>query len=598
MELVKKEGPFIENKQSTGKMMKYLLIALIPIILFSFYKNGVIPYQKGYLTNYGLFYPLLAVLIPTMTSFLVEFFYQIVFLKRRRKGQIIYDLKHNYSFFPGLFLGLVLPYNTPIEMLIIGAFIATLVGKLLFGGFGSNVFNPALIGILIITTLYGSNINNLGGYKNPYELDTISSSTPLSTLAVEGQYANYETLVEPYGGFGDLFIGLNPGAPGETSIFLCIVAFIFLALTKTIKWKITVFYVFTVYILATFMGMLNGVGLWYGLFHLLSGGLLFGAVFMATDPVTSPTTSTGQIIYGISLGILTILFRFISSYPEGVMLSILTMNMLVFIYDKVAIKARITKKPIIILGVIMLAFTSLLFFYKKEEKNISITSKNVNGTNVEYLATTIGNDGEIEVKVTINDGIVKTIEILSIKDTYYNLVKNADYINALLNGQKNISEVDTISGATITSKALKELVAYLIEDYNSSNLGVKVGDKEIDQKPVEEKKVSVILSKSIENGKTIYIVNTPSLQAHTQLKITFNYDNIIESIEFINKDNLTIYNEIDLEYLKIIEKNNYLNNIILNQNNIDNIDTISGATISSKNIKKAIKEILEIGNKD
>lgn len=596
MEIIKKDGPFIEHKQTTNKIMRNLAIALIPIILFSFYKNGYIPYKEGYLTVLGLFFPLLMVLIPATTSFLVEFFYQIIFMKRRKKRQIIYDLKHNYSFLPGLFLGLVLPYNTPITMLIIGAIVATLVGKLLFGGFGSNIFNPALIGILIITTLYGSNINNLGGYKNPYELDTISSATPLSALAVEGQYANYETLTEPYGGFGNMFIGLNPGSPAETSILLIMAAFIFLALTKTIKWRISVFYVGTTYILATLMGVFNGVGLWYGIYHLLSGGLLFGAVFMATDPVTSPTTRTGQILYGISLGVLTTLFRFISSYPEGVMMSILTMNMLVFIYDKVSIKIKTSKKPLIILCTLILAFASLLIFYEKNEKETNIITRNVNGTKIEYIATTSGNDGEIKVSVIINDGVVENIEILEINDTYYSLVKNANFTNKLINGQNKISEVDTVSGATVTSKALKELISFLINDYNNSGLGVKVGDKEVNEKPIEDKKIATIISEVSENGKTIYTFNTPSLQASTQIKMIINTSGTIEAISFINKDNETIYNSTDLEYLKMIESNNYLNKIIQNQSNIDGVDTISGATISSKNIKKAIQEIINDWN--
>jgi Predicted NADH:ubiquinone oxidoreductase, subunit RnfD len=594
MELLKKDGPFIEHKQSTGKIMRNLLIALIPIILFSFYKNGYVPYEKGYLTSYGLFYPLIMVLIPAVTSFLIEFFYQIIFMKRRRGKEILYDIKHNYSFIPGLFLGLILPYNTSIEMLIVGAIAATLVGKLLFGGFGNNVFNPALVGMLVVTILYGSAISDLGGYKNPHELDTISAATPLSALAVEGQYSNYETLVTPYGGFDNMFIGLNPGAPGETSILLCTIAFIFLALTKTIKWRISATYIFTAYILATFMGLLNGVGLWYGLYHLLSGGLLFGAVFMATDPITSPTTKLGQVLYGLSLGVATILFRFISTYPDGVMLSILTLNMTVFIFDKVALKSKLNKKPLMILCVIILAFSSLLFFYKEKEKETNIISADVNGTKIEYIATTTGRDGEIKVKIIINDGVVEVIEILENKESYYNMIKNADYTTVLINGQNKISEVDTVSGATITSKALKELIESIIEDYNSRNLGVKVGDKEVG--PIEVKKISEVLSKTEENGNTIYIVNTPSLRGITQLKVIISSTGTILSIEYINKNDLTIYNEYDLEYLEIVEHADYLTTIIQNQANLDNVDTVSGATVSSGNIKNAIKETLENWN--
>lgn len=362
MELNRNSGPFIESPLSTGKMMRNLVIALTPIIIFAFIKNGFIPYQKGYVDLFGLFLPLICIFGAAFASFFSEFLYQILFMRRRKTDEILFDIKHNYALIPGLFIGLILPYNTPLYIIIIGAILATTGGKLLFGGFGNNIFNPALIGILLVTVMFGSIITSHGGAKNPYEVDTISSATPLTNMNVVGHYAGYENLIEPYGSFGNFFIGFIPGSPAETSAVLCVLAFVFLALTKTIKWKIPVFYVGTVFLLTSILGIVNGASAWYGIFHILSGGLLFGAIFMATDPVTSPTTNIGHIIYGIALGILTVVFRFISSYPEGVMLSILMMNMFVFIIDRIGYNFM-KNKTIIVFPIIVLAIIATLPFF-------------------------------------------------------------------------------------------------------------------------------------------------------------------------------------------------------------------------------------------
>ena len=477
MELNRSSGPFIESPLSTAKMMRNLIIALIPIIIFAFIKNGVVPYQKGYVDLFGLLFPLICVFSASFTSFFGEFIYQILFMKRRNPDEILFDIKHNYAFIPGLFIGLILPYNTPLYIFVIGALLAVIVGKLLFGGFGNNIFNPALIGVLFITIMFGSTITSNGGAKNPYEIDTIGSATPLTNMNIVGNYADYEDLIEPYGSFGDFFVGTIPGSPAETSSILCIFAFIFLAITKTIKWKIPVFYIGTVFILTSILGLTNGASAWYGLFHIVSGGLLFGAIFMATDPVTSPTTNVGHVIYGIALGILTVLFRFISPYPEGVMLSILMMNMFVFLIDRMG-HSFIKNKKIIILPIILLAIIATIpFFYKQNDKGVKIISKEVNGTLVEYIASSNGYDGLIEIKIIIDDGVVESIEILKIKDTYYSTIKKDQYLARLLNSQENIDKVDTVSGATVTSSAIKSIVAYVIDDYNNSNIGSRVGQK-------------------------------------------------------------------------------------------------------------------------
>ena len=472
MEKIK--GPYMRSKTKTSHMMMNLVISLIPIIIFSFYKNGVIPYIEGKSNLLGLFYPLIFILIPTISAGIFEGIYAKVFLKEKKLKKFLIN---SYSFIPGLFLGLILPINTPISVLIFGALVSSILGKMLFGGFGNNIFNPALIGRLFIISTYAIVISNNGGYLNNYELDAISGATPLSNVSTVTGIGTYDTLVKPYGTLLDFFIGTIPGAVGETSALLCIVAFIYLSLTKTIKWRIPLFYVSTVFLMTMLIGFTNGVGLWYPLFQVLSGGLLFGAVFMATDPVTSPTTPFGQVIYGLSLGILTVVFRYLTPYPEGVLTSILTMNMLVFIIEKIEIKVRSNENKMIlpimifitlILGIPFMISPKFKVEENKKDTNYNIISSEKEGNNVVYVVTQKGYVGNIKASITINNSKIVKLEILEQNESFYQKIIDADYINKLLNEQNNIKDVDTVSGATVTSTALKKMVINTLEDYGEN----------------------------------------------------------------------------------------------------------------------------------
>ena len=498
-------GPYIKTPDSVNKMMLRLLIALTPIILFAFYKHGIVPYYKGYLTEYGLIYPLIFILIPSITSYISELIINLImdcFKKEMKK--FLYYLKQLHPIFPGLFIGLVLPYRTPIYLLVAAALIATIVGKILFGGFGKNILNPALVGCIIIMYFFGASISNIGGYYNAYELDAISSATPLSNAKVHNYYSDYNTMIKPYGDITDFAVGTIPGSLGETSSLLIICAFIYLALTKTIKSHITISYICTVYILTLVLGLINGAETWFPLFHMLSGGLLFGAVFMATDPVTSPIETRGGIIYGILLGLLTTIIRFTSSYPEGVMISILILNIFVPLIDKLDFMYNNKKLLLLIPFIIIIIGCGYLFFPRNNIKEVNIISRDVNNKTITYIAEAQGNDDFIKAKIVIENGVVKSYEVLEVKDTYFNTVKNNNYIEKLINGQNNLDQVDAISGATITSNAMKKILAYTIKDYNKSKLGVKVGDKEIT--PIETKNYE-ILDKKVVNDTT-----TPDLK--------------------------------------------------------------------------------------
>lgn len=456
-------GPYVRSSNSTDKIMIHLFISLLPIIIFPFYKNGIYLYINGYANVYEMFKPLLFIIIGGLSSFLFETLYY-KFIKRNSWKD---SIKNKYAVFPGLFLSLVVPLNTPISILIIGSFIATVVGKLMYGGFGNNIFNPALIGCLFIMAIYSSNI---GTYLNNYEIDTVSSATPLTNQVLVDK-VSYENLIGPYGSLYNFFTGMIPGSVGETCSLLIIISFFYLAFAKVIKVRIPIIYVGTVFILTYFIGTMNGLGIWYPLFQILSGGLLFGAVFMATDPVTSPVTKIGQVLYGVTLGILTVLFRYLTSAPEGVMTSILTVNMLVFIFDKIGIKAK--GKDIkwiiylLIIGIIFIISLSLknVINTKNVDNNFELISVNEENGNKVYLVNEVGNGGKINIEIVLNDNKVISYKVLSHNETkaYYSKIEESNYIQKLVENSNKLNSVDTVSGATISSSALKKALQNVLE---------------------------------------------------------------------------------------------------------------------------------------
>lgn len=459
---MKNNGPYIHSNQTTNKMMIHLVISLIPIILFSFYKNGILPYLNHTTNLYGMFKPIIFILISTISTFLIETIYQIIFLKKRK--ELLTVVKNSYSYIPGLFLGLILPINTSYSILIIGCFIAIIIGKMVYGRFGNNVFNPALIGLLFVSTMYGTVISNHGGYLNSYENLTITSATPLTNQALIEGIGDYNTLVEPYGNLWNFFIGTIPGAIGETSSILCIIAFIYLTYHKVIKWKISLFYVVTVFLMTFIIGSFHEIGIWYPIFQILSGGLLFGAVFMATDPVTSPTTSKGQILGGIILGILTVVFRYMTSSPEGVMTSILTFNMLTFTIDKIGLKSNLNIVGAVIVTIIISFLISGSLNSEQCDSNFHLISKEVKNDETIYIVTEKGNGGNIKIEITMKNKKPIQYKVLEHNETaaYYQRIEKENYIEKLIKSN-DIQNIDTVSGATISSTALKKALLSVIE---------------------------------------------------------------------------------------------------------------------------------------
>jgi electron transport complex protein RnfD len=238
---------------------------------------------------------------------------------------------------------------------------------MLFGGFGHNIFNPALIGYLTIAVTLTGVINAAGGVFNASEVlvDSYAGATPL-TLLSRIKELDYDKLVAPYGTLWNFFLGTIPGALAETGALAILVSYGWLVYRKVIKWFTPLIYVGTVFVLSWFIGIASGEpGIWFPLYSILSGGLMFGAVFMATEPVTTPRNPLGKVVFALFLGVFTVLFRYISTLPEGVATSIVFLNIFTMPIDNwtAVIRARgIKKQTAIKASVFAVLFIALVLY--------------------------------------------------------------------------------------------------------------------------------------------------------------------------------------------------------------------------------------------
>ena len=243
----------------------------------------------------------------------------------------------------GLILALAFQSATPLYVVAAAAIIAELIGKLMWGGFGKNKLNPAAVGFILAGIIFGYYV------AMPAGPDAVSSATPLSIVARNGWYFTSEAAAsfrEYFGNLPNLLIGNFSGPKAETTRLASLISLGYLIYKKAVNWKIPAFYVGTVFIISSMVGWIHGFSWTYGLFHVLNGGLIFGAVFMATDPVTIPKSKPGQVVFAILLGMLTLVIRFRSQlYPEGVMIAILVLNMFAgYIQEKTATLAKAAAK--------------------------------------------------------------------------------------------------------------------------------------------------------------------------------------------------------------------------------------------------------------
>ncbi len=219
----------------------------------------------------------------------------------------------------GVLLAFNLPSNLPVWIIVIGALVAMGIGKLVFGGLGKNIFNPALVGRVFLLISFPAQMTTWPepGFFPMQYTDATTGATTLNMLQ------NHFGTIPDY---SSLLLGKMGGSMGEVGAIAILLGFLFLLWKKIIQWYIPVFTVLTVFMFTGVMHWINPVEYGSPLIHILSGGLLLGAVFMATDYVTSPMTQKGMIIYAIGIGIITSVIRLWGIYPEGVSFAILIMN--------------------------------------------------------------------------------------------------------------------------------------------------------------------------------------------------------------------------------------------------------------------------------
>ncbi|NLZ61924.1 MAG: RnfABCDGE type electron transport complex subunit D [Acholeplasmataceae bacterium] len=366
------KAPFLrisdQPNQGTGIIMRDFMIGLIPVILFSWYKNGIQVMIDGNIGFLEMLYPLIFIMLGGLLSTVMEgiVFYIIDPDSRSFKG-ILEKLSTSYAMIPGVLLAMILPLYTPIWVLIFGCFMGTVVAKMLFGGFGHNIFNPALIGYLTIAVTLTGVINAAGGVFNASEVlvDAYAGATPL-TLLSRIKELDYDKLVAPYGTLWNFFLGMIPGALAETGVLAILISYAWLVARKVIKWFTPLVYVGTVFIISWFIGIAAGeAGIWFPLYSILSGGLMFGAVFMATEPVTTPKNPLGKLVFALFLGVLTVLFRYVSDLPEGVATSIVFLNIFTLPIDNwtAVLRAQGLKKQTAVKAVVLILLFVLLVVY-------------------------------------------------------------------------------------------------------------------------------------------------------------------------------------------------------------------------------------------
>jgi len=296
-------GPHMLDSIDTKRYMSCAIAAIVPATLASI-----------------LFYGFRAILIIAVSytaGFAVEFAFAAV-----RKHKI-----HEGFLVTGLIFPLVLPPTTPLWIVAVGVIFGVLFGKEMFGGTGRNIFNPALVGRLFITIAFPATMST--SWRMPF-VDAITSATPLGIYKTTGAMAS----------ISDLLIGHSAGCMGETCRIAVILGGLFLLFTKVGNWRIPVSYLATVFVFAVIGNHFIPAKIAPPVFQIFTGGLLFGAFFMATDPVTSPFTNSGKYIAGIMCGILTVLIRSFSGYVEGVMFSIVLVNAFAPLIDSIVLSLK------------------------------------------------------------------------------------------------------------------------------------------------------------------------------------------------------------------------------------------------------------------
>jgi len=310
MNLLKISGsPHVHSGQSVNKIMRNVVFAMLPALAVSFYFFG------------------LGALKVTLVAITASLFFEWIIQKYLIKGPV--SINDWSAVITGILLAFNVPSNLPIWMIVLGALVAIGIGKMSFGGLGKNPFNPALVGRVFLLISFPVDMTS---WPKPIEsatqlTDAITGPTPLGIMK-EGlkNGETVSTMMEKVPSYVDMLLGMQGGSLGEISAILLLLGGLFLLFKKIITWHIPVAFLGSVIVFSGILWLVDPTMYVNPLFHLVTGGMMLGVFYMATDMVTSPMSKRGMLIFGIGSGMITIIIRVWGAYPEGVSFAILIMN--------------------------------------------------------------------------------------------------------------------------------------------------------------------------------------------------------------------------------------------------------------------------------
>lgn len=304
-------SPHIHSKESTAGLMSDVIIALLPALAVSV-----------------IFYGINTLILTAVSVVSCMVFEWVItkFLLKRKSTLLDYS-----AALTGLLLALNIPSTLPLWILVIGALVAIGVGKMSFGGLGSNPFNPALVGRVFLLISFPVDMTTFTTTK---AVDALSGATPLAFIKEAVAKGTPISEVMGYFSYSDMLVGDRAGSMGEIGALALLIGFVYLLVRKVITWRIPIYILGTMFLFSGVLWCVNSEVYLNPVFQILSGGAILGAVYMATDYVTSPMNNKGVMVYGIGIGLITILIRVWGAYPEGISFAILIMNAVVPLINK------------------------------------------------------------------------------------------------------------------------------------------------------------------------------------------------------------------------------------------------------------------------
>lgn len=312
-------APHMSTSLTTPLLMKYVIIALLPAIIASVAFFGIAALKVIFTSVAG--------------CVLFEYLSDKYWLKTRN------TTRDNSAIITGILLAFNLPSSMPVWMILVGCFVAIVIAKMAFGGLGKNIFNPALVGRVFLFISFPVQMTH---WPRPewlhfFNVDAQTGATTLGILKHLDAETSASALTGNLPDYWQMFTGFTGGCLGEVSALALLLGLGYMLYRKVITWHIPFYYLATVFLITGIMWLMTGNPKYEPITQLLSGGLMLGAIFMATDYVTSPMSKNGQVAFAIGCGLLTVVIRFYSAYPEGVSFAILIMNAFVPLIDRLFI---------------------------------------------------------------------------------------------------------------------------------------------------------------------------------------------------------------------------------------------------------------------